>query len=196
MSEMPVWPGSLHCQTGQSASSRVRCGPDRTVPGLPTGLQTAGRVAPCFLQPALGQQRMGTCESYSCAPWWLWNETWKMCKVNTCHDFDICVVSFMLLLTIVQKQMSVALLTLSASDLWQSGTNASSGNCLSLDAASRKYPPCATYQKHMEGCWKLAWLQGVPSRGGRMGRHTFHRNSVLSPCIMSVCGHLMSPGPG
>lgn len=72
--------------------------------------------------------------------------------MNICHEFGFSVVRFTLLLTETDEH--------GPSDTQQvtSGSqehDASSGNCLSLDAASRKCPPRATYYKHMEGCWKF-----------------------------------------
>lgn len=131
------------------------------------------------------------CESHSCAARGLCSETWRMCTVSTHHEFDLSVVSFALLLTIVQKQMSLALLTLAAGDLWQSGTPCQQWE-LFVFGSFQEMPPRAT----TTNTWRVleACVQGVPSWAASTGRHTFHRNPVLSLCLMSYCGHLTSPG--
>lgn len=63
--------------------------------------------------------------------------------MSTHHEFDLSVVSFALLLTIVQKQMSLALLTLAAGDLWQSGTPCQQWE-LFVFGSFQEMPPRAT----------------------------------------------------
>jgi len=91
-----------------------------------------------------------------------------------CHEFDFSLVSSMLSPMVVAKQMSMALLRVSASNLWQSAAQCQQQEPLfmSSGAASRKCPPRAAYREQI--C-----LRGLPGRGGRISKHTFHTAVTL-----------------
>lgn len=74
----------------------------------------------------------------------------------------------------------MALLTLSASDLWHSAAPCQQQELFtSLGASLRKCLPRATYHQRMEGCRQLC-LHGLPSQGGGIDKHACYCHAVNS----------------